>query len=178
MSAFAAQYQFAAAFTVFLVALAGLALVALRGAPLTRPGWPRVAVGLGFAGIGAAAFLQGSLLFEDRAAPPLLALRVAGVAGVVAGSLAWRGSALSRTLLWAGCAALVGALGFEVADLETTAASVTAVGALLVGAALLGASRRAITARVAASAAGTLLLLVLVLSVALSTILADTAEDQ
>ena len=178
MSAFAAQYQFATSFTVFLVALAGLALVALRGAPLTAPGGPRIAVALGFAGIGAAAFLQGSLIFEDRAAPPLLALRIAGVAAVLLGSLAWRGSALSRTLLWAGCAALVGALGFELADLETTAASITAVGALLVGAALLGASRRSITARVAASAAGTLLLLVLVLSVAISAILADTAEDQ
>ena len=178
MSAFAAQYQFATAFTVFLVALAGLALVALRGAPLTRPGAPRVAAALGFAGIGAAAFLQGSLLFEDRAAPPLLALRTAGVAGVLLGSLAWRGSGLSRSLLWAGGAALVGALGFELADLETTAASVSVAGALLVGAALLGGSRRAITARVAASAAGTLLLLVLVLSVAISTILADTAEDQ
>ena len=178
MSAFAAQYQFAAAFTVFLVALAGLALVALRGAPLTRSGGPRVAAGLGFAGIGAAAFLQGSLLFEDRAAPPLLALGVAGVAGVVVGSLAWRGSPLSRTLLWAGCAALVAAAAFQAGDLETAAASVSAVGAFLVGAALLGASRRAITARVAASAAGTLLLVVLVLSVAISTILADTAEDQ
>ena len=178
MSAFAAQYQFAAAFTVFLVALAGLALVALRGAPLTRPGGPQVALALGFLGIGAAAFLQGSLLFEDRADPVLLGLRLAGVAGVLVGSLAWRATALSRTLLWLGCAALAGALGFELADLETTAASVSALGALLVGAALLGASRRAITARVAASAAGTLLLLVLVLSVALSTILADTAEDQ
>lgn len=178
MSAFAAQYQFAASFTVFLVALAGLALVGLRGAPLTRLGGARIALGLGFAGIAAAAFLQGSLLVEDRADPILLALRIGGVAGVVGGSLAWRGSALSRTLLWAGCAGLVGALGFELADLETTAASVSAIGALLVGAALLGASRRAITARVAASASATLLLLVLVLSVALSAILADTAEDQ
>ena len=178
MSAFAAQYQFAAAFTVFLVALAGLALVGLRGAPLTRIGGARVALGLGFLGIGAAAFLQGSLLIEDRASPGLLGLRLVGVAGVLLGTLAWRASALSRTLLWIGCGALVGALGFELADLETTAASVSALGAVLVGAALLGASRRAITARVAASAAGTLLLLVLVLSVALSTILADTAEDQ
>ena len=178
MSAFAAQYQFAAAFTLFLVALAGLALVSLRGAPLTQARGARVALGLGFLGIGAAAFLQGSLLFEDRADPALLALRTGGVAGVVLGSLSWRASVLSRTLLWIGCAALVAALGFELADLETTAASITAVGALLVGAALLGASRRAITARVAASASATLLLLVLVLSVALSAILADTAEDQ
>src|SRR5688500_15932197 len=108
MSAFAAQYQFAASFTVFLVALAGVALVALRGAPRTDPGGPRIAVALGFVGIGAAAFLQGSLLFEDRSAPPLLALRVLGVGAVLLGSLAWRGSALSRTLLWSGCAALVG----------------------------------------------------------------------
>ena len=178
MSAFAAQYQFAAAFTVFLVALAGLALVGLRGAPLTQLSGARVALGLGFAGIGAAAFLQGSLLLEDRASPGLLGLRLLGVAGVLLGTMAWRASALSRTLLWLGCGALVAALGFELADLETTAASVSALGALLVGAALLGASRRAITARVAASAAGTLLLVVLVLSVALSTILADTAEDQ
>ncbi|HUP86203.1 MAG TPA: ATP-binding protein [Acidimicrobiales bacterium] len=178
MSAFAAQYQFASAFTVFLVALAGLALVALRGAPLTEDRGAQLALALGFAGVGSAAFLQGSLLFEDRAAPVLLALRLAGLAGVVLGSLAWRGSALSRSLLWAGCTALLGAFALEVADVSTAAAAVSALGALLVGAALLGASRRAITARVAASAAGTLLLLVLVLSVALSTILADTAQDQ
>jgi PAS domain S-box-containing protein len=178
MPAFAAQYQFAAAFTVFLVVLAGLSLVGLRGEPLANERGPQIALGAGFLGVGAAAFLQGSLLLEDRADPTLVALRLAGVAGIVVGSLRWRGSPLSRVLLWGGCAALVGALPFELADLSTAAASISAAGALLIGAALLSASRRAITARVSASAAGTLLLLVLVLSVAISTILADTAEDQ
>lgn len=177
MPAFAAQYQFAASFTVFLVALAGFALVVLREALTTRPG-ARVALGAGFVGVGAGAFLQGSLLVADRDDPALLALRVAGFAALAIGSLQWRGSATSRALLWAGCAGLLAAVLLELAGLPNAAATVSAVGGLLVGAALIAASRVAIAARVAASAAATLLLVVLVLSVALSAVLGRTVEDQ
>ena len=104
MPAFSAQYQFAAEFIVFLVALAGLALVVLRGEPLTTRRGARLALAAGFVGIGASAFLQGSLLVADTQA--LAALRAAGVVAVVVGSLNWRGSALSRVLLWSGAGAL------------------------------------------------------------------------
>jgi hypothetical protein len=174
--AFTAQYQFAASFTVFLVALAGLALVVLREALTTRAG-ARLALGAGFIALGTGAFLEGALLLDDEAwAPP--ALRIVGVLALLVGSAQWRGSATSRTLLWVGCAALVATVGFDLADLPNLVSTVAAVGGLLVGAALIAASRVAIAARVAASAAGTLLLVVLVLSVALSAVLGRTVEDQ
>ncbi len=177
MSAFAAQFQFAAAFTVFLVALAGLALVALRESLTTRAS-ARLALGAGFFAVGTGAFLQGSLLVADRDDPLLLGLRLAGVAALAIGGLPWRGSGLSRALLWIGCTALAAAVPLEYAEAANAAASVSAVGGLLIGGALIGASRVAIAARVAASAAATLLLVVLVLSVALSTVLARTVEGQ
>jgi PAS domain S-box-containing protein len=178
MSAFTAQYQFAAAFTVFLVALAGVALVALRAEPLTRDPGARVALGLGFAAIGAAAGLQGSLLLGSQYDAWLSVALLVGVALVVGGSLRWRGSALSKWLLWSGVGGLALAVPIAGADADGVAAAVAAAGGLLIGAALLSASRRAIAARVAASAAATLLLVVLVLSIALSSVLANTVEDQ
>jgi two-component system sensor histidine kinase VicK len=177
MPAFAAQYQFAASFTVFLVALAGLALVILREALTTRAG-ARLALGAGFVGIGTGAFLAGSLIVPDQADPALLALRVAGVGALIVGSVAWRGSPVSRTLLQSGAVGLLLAVPLEALDQPNAAAAVAAVGGLLVGAALIAASRVAIAARVAASAAATLLLVVLVLSVALSAVLGRTVENQ
>ena len=176
MPAFTAQYQFAAAFTVFLVSLAGLALVVLREALTTRAG-ARLALGAGFIALGTGAFLEGALLLDDEAwAPPVL--RVVGVLALVVGSAQWRGTARSRSLLWAGCVALVAAVGLDLVDLPNVVSTVAALGGLLVGAALIAASRFAIAARVAASAAATLLLVVLVLSVALSAVLGRTVEDQ
>lgn len=177
MPAFAAQYQFAAAFIVFLVALAGFALVLLRGEPIASRESARLSLGLGFLAIAAASFLRGSLLVE--ASDGLLLVRAAGVAGVFFGSLNWRGSALSRSWLWGGSAALLMASPFEYASrVSLIGTSISAIGGILLGLAMLNASRRVIAARVAASAAGTLLLIVLVLSVALSTVLATTVEDQ
>lgn len=179
MPAFDAQYQFAASFTVFLVALAGVALVALRADPLTTRRAARAGLALGFVGIGSAAFLRGSLLVEDPAAVLLLGLRVGGAACLVGGSLHWRGSTLSRTLLWLGTAGVVVGGLMERTDVPAAASAVVgALGGLLIGGSLLSASRRAIAARIAASAAATLLLVVLVLSVALSAVLASTVEDQ
>ncbi|HVF31554.1 MAG TPA: ATP-binding protein [Acidimicrobiales bacterium] len=176
MPAFTAQYQFAASFTVFLVALAGFALVVLREGLTTRAG-ARLALGAGFVGLGTGAFLEGALLLDDEAWA-LPALRVVGVLALYVGSGQWRGSDASRRLLWAGCAALVAAVPLELVDRPNVVATVAALGGLLVGAALLAASRVAIAARVAASAAATLLLVVLVLSVALSAVLGRTVEDQ
>lgn len=177
MPAFAAQYQFAASFTVFLVALAGLALVVLRESLTTRAG-ARLALAAGFVALGTGSFLHGTLLVPDRDEPALLGLRLAGVAALAIGGLAWRGRSVSRALLWAGCVGLASAVPLELADLANAGATLSAAGGLLVGAALIAASRVAIAARVAASAAATLLLVVLVLSVALSAVLGRTVEDQ
>ncbi len=177
MPAFAAQYQFAAAFIVFLVALAGLALVALRDT-LTTGNGARVALGAGFVSIGAGAFLEGSLLVADAADPRLLVLRVAGVVGLGVGTIPWRGPRTARLLVLAGAGALAGAVVVAAVGGALAASTIAALGGLTLGAGLLVSSRIAIAARVAASAAATLLLVVLVLSVALSTVLARTVEEQ
>ncbi|MGH9068760.1 MAG: ATP-binding protein, partial [Acidimicrobiales bacterium] len=88
-------------------------------------------------------------------------------------------AAVSRSLLWLGVALQAVAVA---SDALTTAPVVTAAllgaGALAIGAALAVTSRRSVVGRVAASAGGTLLALVLVLSVALSAVLSSTVRNQ
>ncbi len=93
MPASAAQTQFAAEFALFLVALAGLALVALRAELLTASRWGRAALAMGFAGLTVTAFLHGSLLVPSLTSPEIVALRAAGMDGeaaLAAGSWAAR----------------------------------------------------------------------------------------
>jgi PAS domain S-box-containing protein len=178
MSASAAQFQFAAEFVTFLAAAAGLALVLLRGELVARVLGARGALGVGFLALGAAAFLHGSRVVEEGDDPVLLTLRGAGVAAVALGSLSWNGGPTSRRLLWAGLLATGAAVAAEVAASGDVPPALLIAGSLAIGASVLGASRRSIAARVAASAAGALLLVVLVLSVALSAVLSNTVEDQ
>jgi methyl-accepting chemotaxis protein len=152
--------------------------VALRSESITVRATSRAALGAGFLAVGVAAFLQGSLLVDDRTDARLIGLRAAGVLALLVGSLNWRGRSLTRALLWIGLAALAVADALETRDTGGPAAVANVVGAVFVGAALIGASRRAVAARVAASAAATLLLVVLVLSIALSILLVSNVEDQ
>jgi PAS domain S-box-containing protein len=178
MSASAAQFQFAAEFVTFLVAAAGVALVLLRGELLARAPGARVLLGLGFTSLGASAFLHGSRLVEESDDPVVLVLRAVGVVGIALGSLAWSAGATARIFLWGGLVVVVGAVAADAAASGDLPRVLLIVGAAGLGAATLLASRRAIAARVAAGAAGALLLVVLVLSVALSAVLANTVEDQ
>jgi PAS domain S-box-containing protein len=178
MSASAAQFQFAAEFVTFLVAAAGVALVLLRGELLARVPGGRALLGLGFTALGASAFLHGSRVVEDSDDPVVLALRAGGVVGITLGSLAWSAGATARLFLWGGLAVTVGAVAVDAVASGDLPRVLLIAGAAGLGTATLLASRRAIAARVAAGAAGALLLVVLVLSVALSAVLANTVEDQ
>src|SRR4051794_5618850 len=104
MTASAAQLQFAAEFTSFLSAAAGLALVALRGDLAARTRAGRVALGIGFVLLGAAAFVHGSSLLADLDNPLLLLLRAGGVVGCGAAATTWVGGRASRATFLAGIA--------------------------------------------------------------------------
>jgi PAS domain S-box-containing protein len=173
-----AQFTFAAEFVAFLAAAAGLAMALLRGGVVVRPAWARTPLGAGFGFLAGAAFLRGSLLIQTDNNAPVVALRLLGLLIVIVGSLAWSERGPARQMLWV---ALVGiavatygqALGDPVWG--DTALIVGSVGIL---ASVLTASRRSLAARVAASAAGVLLLMVLVLSLALSAVLSSTVEHE
>jgi hypothetical protein len=168
--------QFAAEFVTFLVAAAGLALVVLNGEVVTDSRWTRLAFAAGFLAMGMAAFGHGSLLFKADSATLVNRLRTLGIAGLAAGTLGWRAGRLSRGILRMGLAVTAGSLAADMSNAVRLADGLLAGGSLTIGAALLAASRRSIAARVAASAAGTLLLVVLVLSVALSAVLSSSAQ--
>lgn len=197
MSSPPVQLDFAVEFASFLVAAAGFALVLLRADLLgrsSREGSPPLA--LGFAGLAAVAFLHGSLLVPDATAPAVIGIRAAGLALLLAGSIGgsraepWspspredgaapeaRVAPVGRRLLWLG----VGLQGAAVAvslGAPVVAAALLGAGAVSIGAALAVSSRRSVAGRVAASAGGTLLALILVLSIALSAVLSSTVQDE
>ncbi|HEX7167486.1 MAG TPA: ATP-binding protein [Acidimicrobiales bacterium] len=172
------QAQFATEFALFLVALAGLAIVLLRAELLTAAASMRVALALGFASIGAAAFAHGSLLADTSADPVVLGARAVGWLLVGLGTLKWNGGPVAKRLVFASVALGAGGVAADAAEADLLAGALRALAALTLGGALLQSSRRAIAARVAASSAATLLLVVLVLSVGLSAVLSNTVEDQ
>ncbi|HWW52939.1 MAG TPA: HAMP domain-containing protein, partial [Acidimicrobiales bacterium] len=171
----AAQGRFAAEFATFLVAAAGLAVVGLRAELLSRVDWARGLMAVGFTAVGAAAFLQGSGIVANRADVLTAVVMAAGLLAVAAGTVRWTGGVLARRLLLAGLVLLAVALALD-SQTITAADVIRGGGAALAGVALLEASRHSIAARVAASAAGTLLVVVLVLSVSLSTVLGSTFD--
>ncbi|MDQ1395136.1 MAG: two-component system, OmpR family, sensor histidine kinase VicK, partial [Acidimicrobiaceae bacterium] len=178
MSTSAAQFQFAAEFVSFLAATAGLALVVLRGDLLTRAAWAKALFAIGFLAVAAGAFTHGSLLVHESARSSIVGLKAGGVVAIALGSLSWQGGRAARGLLWLGLAVTGAGVALELNATRTGANIALGVGALLISVVLGIISRRSIAARVAASAAGTLLLLVLVLSVALSGVLARSAERE
>ena len=178
MSASAAELHFAAEFVTFLAAAVGLAVVLLRGDLLTKPS-ARTPMALGFAFLGAAAFLHGSLLVDpadDR--PLLLVLRTLGVFGIAVGAANWVGPAKAGRLITLGAAILAGATAVGLTDATLGTSIVLAIGSLSIGFGVVFAARRSIASRVAASASLTLLLVVLVLAVGISAVLSSTVEDQ
>ncbi|MBW3645641.1 MAG: HAMP domain-containing protein [Actinobacteria bacterium] len=180
MSAASAQLGFAAEFVLFLVAVAGVGVV-LRGHLLGGRRQDRVLLAAGFAGVGLAAFLHGSLLVADAGAAAVVVPRLLGLALLAAGS-ARAGEVASRRQLWLGLGLLALAeaitLWPSLADLDAVANGARVLGALGLGSALSTASQRSISARVAAAATGTVLLVVLAVSVALSAVLVERIEDE
>jgi PAS domain S-box-containing protein len=170
---------FAANFVLLLVAASGLVLSLLRRGPLPRSAEVRSAVGAGFVVLGASAFVQGSLLVSGNPGGVFSIAAAIGSAAVLLGTLRLGRPDRARILLWAG-AVLVGVAGVgRVAPtFDTAAAVVTIVGALVLALALIDVSRHSIASRVAASAATTLLLVVLVLSVSLSAVISSSLQHQ
>ncbi|MGH9120654.1 MAG: sensor histidine kinase [Acidimicrobiales bacterium] len=174
-----AQTQFAAEFVTLVVAAAGLGMVVLPNQVARSPRWCRILLVIAFVAIGNAAFLHGSLIVASNADVQLGALRVIGDGCLVAGALGFAGGYRARALMVGGAAiAVVGdtmALG-AVASWES--AVVEAAGSLVIGSGLISASKRSIASRVAAATAGTLLLVVLVLSVSLSAVISSSVRHQ
>ena len=181
MSAAASQLSFAAEFTLFLAAVAGLAVMAVRSDLSATDQRSRALVAAGFVALAAAAFLHGSLLAEDGSAAVIVP-RLVGIVLVAAGTVAAGPDRTARLRLWTGLALLAvaeaGALAEGGADLATVVSAARMLGAIGIGAALLGATRRSIPARVAASAAGTVLVVVLAVSVTLSAVVVDNVEEE
>lgn len=171
----AAQYQFAAEFALFLVAASGLALTALRGDLLAPARWARVPLAAGFAGLAAAAFVHGSLISPANS-PVVVGFRGGGLALVAVGVLRWRAGPTQGAMAF-GVAVGVGGLVAALADADGWAAVLRVASALLMGAGLLLAGNRSIVTRVAASAAASVLLIVLVTSVGLSAVLDSQVQD-
>ncbi|MGH9179770.1 MAG: ATP-binding protein [Acidimicrobiales bacterium] len=178
MSASSAQLQFAAEFVLFLAAASGLSVVALRGTLLNSRPPGRAAFVLGFTALMVASFLHGSQLVDDGGAAGIIGLRSAGVAAVLIGlARGWVGGLFARLVLLLS-AVLVGvATVADAVDPGTLSRLFLAGGGAILGAGVYAVSRRSITARFAASAAATLLMVVLVLGVALSAVLVDNVQD-
>lgn len=178
MSTAAAQLQFAAEFAVFLVAGAGIALLALRPGLLVEGLRARRAVIAGFALLAVAAFTRGALLVEAADEPALVAVRAAGILALLAGPLRWRGGAIGGVSLAFGLVALAGAEALRAAEPGVGADWASLVGALALGVACYLAARRSIPTRIAASTTTIVLGVVLAVSVGLSAVLAGNVEDE
>jgi PAS domain S-box-containing protein len=177
VSTAAAQLRFAGEFAVFLVALAALALVLFRPALLGASLRDQALGTLGTLGLATAAFLSGSLLVDDPSEGAVVLPRAAGIVLLAAGGIGWRAAAARRPL-WLGLALLGVGEALALADAGRAADWSRLAGALGIGVALVVGSRHSISARVATSGAGTLLVVVLAVSVALSSVIADNVEDE
>ena len=178
MTTEAAQLQFAAEFTLFIAAIAGLAVTVLRPDLLFRHASARAGYVLGCATLATAAFLHGSLLVESADQPLLVAARTLGILAVGVSLLRWHGPDNGKTLALGGAVFLAVAEALTISDAERLADGARGVGALLFGISLVVASRRAIAARVATSAAAVVLLVITSLAIALSVVISENVEDE
>ena len=179
MTTAAAQLRFAAEFATFLAAGAGLTLAVLRPGLLAAGVRARVLAVVGFLAVAIAAFLHGSLLVDDPADVLLLVVRGGGIALLALSAPSWR-EGVARNSLWVGVVLLAFGTVLVAGDDGTASTGDWALvlGAIGVAVALFTVARRSIVARVAASSAGALLLVVLALSVALSAVVAENVEDE
>ena len=178
MTTEAAQLQFAAEFTLFIAAVAAIAVTALRPELLFKQVAARSSFVVGSVALAVAAFLHGSLLVDDATDPLLVLTRAAGIVGVGAALVRWHGPPQGRLLAFTGVATLAIAEALAAGDATSVADGVRGVGALVFAIALVVASRRAIAARVATSAAAVVLLVITAVAIALSFVIADNVEDE
>ena len=180
MSTTDVQLRFAAEFALFLVSLGGLGYALLRPELLVTKPIARVAAALGFATLAGAAFLSGALVIDDPQDGFLLALRVGGIVFLAFASRWWQPAHGGRVLLWIGLLALaVADVAEQLGDDPGSVVYIArGIGAAAIGASLVVASTRAISARIAASAAVILFLVITALAVALSTVITDNVEAE
>ena len=180
MSGTEAQLAFVAEFILFVACLAGVAVCALRSTLLVEGRTLRVVTTVAFLAVGATAFVRGSLIESDPTAAVVLVPRLAGLAAL--GFITFR-STLGPVARGAAQVAIVALAAAEVTSLVVDDPAggpdvVRAVGAAVLVGTLVMAGRRSIPARVAASGAGSVLLVVLAVSVTLSTVVIDNVEDE
>ena len=178
MSSSAVQVRFAVEFATFLVAIAGAALVALRPSLIGASARARVILPLGFVLIAVAAFLHGSLVVGSEADGIVAVIRYAGIILVALGTIRWDTEPAFRSILLAGLFLMAVAQAISLAGSDTAASWVQAGGTICVAVVLFTSSRRSIPARIVTSAAATLLLVVLAVSVALSAVIANNVRDE
>src|SRR5437588_186060 len=99
MSSSAALLRFAAEFATFLVALTGAAIVLLRPQLVGVRAKSRIALGLGFLCLAAAAFLHGSLLGESNDVG-VFTVRAVGIVLLALGTLGWGDDLATRRVVW------------------------------------------------------------------------------
>jgi PAS domain S-box-containing protein len=179
MTATEVQVRFAAEFALFLVALSGLAFVLLRPDLLVRRRLARAGAAAAFAALAVAALTSGALLVDDPDEAWLVGLRVGAVVVLGASAGAWHTRRGARHLLVGGCVALLVAELLVALEQGTTWVELArGVGALGLGACLVAASTRAISARIATSAAAIVLVVITALAVALSSVVTGNVEDE
>lgn len=178
MSTEAAQLQFAAEFTLFIAAVAAVAVTILKPELLFRAAAARATYAIGAAALAAAAFLHGSLLVDDAGEPLLVLVRAAGIVLVGAALVRWHGPDNGRLLGLTGVVVLALAEALTLGDGELAADAVRGVGALVFGLSLVVSSRHAIAARIATSAAAVVLLVITSVAIALSIVISANVEDE
>ena len=175
MSPAAAQLQFGAEFLGFLAAIAGVALALLRAAPRRPP--PGVAAAFGV--LAAVAFVAGSRLVEDRSDPWVAMPRLLGAAALAAGVVLWTVEVRTKVLLLVGAVVTAAAVPLAALDgVVGPADAAVAIGGLCMGTAVLDLARRSVASRIAVSGGASLLVIVLVLSVALSAVVDSKLRDE
>jgi PAS domain S-box-containing protein len=180
MNASATQVGFAAEFVLFVACIAGAAMALLRPELLAVERGRRTSAVAGFGAIAGAALVHGSLLRPDGGDWLVAGPRVAGL--LFLGWAVWAPNrptlpqlALRAAVLLVAAAQVIDSLASEPATLADALRTGAALG---VGAVLLSAGRRSIPARVAAGAAGTVLIVVLAVSVALSSVVVRNVENE